>query len=78
MLLNSDSAAYGGGDQGSGDVEARPVPLHGKTHTITLSLPPLGVLFLKRDAPVEEPMAKVAATEEESLQADDPDELPYE
>jgi 1,4-alpha-glucan branching enzyme len=75
VLLNSDSAAYGGGDQGSGDVEARPVPLHGKTHTITLSLPPLGVLFLKREAPVEEP---VAAAEEESPQADDPDELPYE
>jgi hypothetical protein len=25
--------------------------MHGKTHSLTLTLPPLGVLFLKRDAP---------------------------
>ncbi len=79
VVLNSDAPEYGGSGKGSGDVEARAVPLHNKTHTITLSLPPLGVLFLKRDAPEEYVTAQpVAATEEESAAADDPDEIPFE
>ncbi len=51
-LLNSDAPEYGGSGAGnSGGVEASPNPLHGKSHSISLTLPPLGVLFLKRDAP---------------------------
>jgi 1,4-alpha-glucan branching enzyme len=79
LLLNSDSPTYGGNGQGNGDVEAKAVPLHGKTHSITLSLPPLGVLFLKRDAPEEYVTAQpAAAAEEEPAAADDPDEIPFE
>jgi 1,4-alpha-glucan branching enzyme len=78
VLLNSDSAAYGGGDQGSGDVEARPVPLHGKTHTITLSLPPLGVLFLKRESPEEEAIEEPRVEEGEQDLDEDFDDVPYE
>jgi 1,4-alpha-glucan branching enzyme len=46
--LNSDSTQYGGSGQGNlGGVEAAPLPHHGRFHSLTLKLPPLGVLFLK-------------------------------
>jgi 1,4-alpha-glucan branching enzyme len=28
-------------------VEAVPIPLHGRSHSITLTLPPLAILYLK-------------------------------
>jgi 1,4-alpha-glucan branching enzyme len=47
-LLNSDAGAYGGSGVGNfGAVEAAPVPAHGRTHTLTLTLPPLGCILLK-------------------------------
>jgi 1,4-alpha-glucan branching enzyme len=47
-LLNSDSSNYGGSGQGNlGGVEAAPVGRHGHRHSLTLTLPPLGALFLK-------------------------------
>jgi 1,4-alpha-glucan branching enzyme len=49
-VLNSDARAYGGsGDGNFGGVEATPVPAHGKYHSLSLTLPPLGVLFLKSE-----------------------------
>src|SRR6185503_12219860 len=39
---------YGGSGQGNlGGVEAAPVPLHGRPYSLTLTLPPLGAVFLK-------------------------------
>ena len=53
-LLNSDGARYGGSDRGNmGGVEAVPIPLHGRPYSLTLILPPLGMLLLKREAPEE-------------------------
>jgi 1,4-alpha-glucan branching enzyme len=47
-LLNSDSPDYGGSGQGNlGGVEAAPIGRHGHRHSVTLTLPPLGALFLK-------------------------------
>jgi 1,4-alpha-glucan branching enzyme len=47
-VLNTDAKDYGGSGQGNlGGVEATPVPLHGRTHSLTLTLPPLGAVFLK-------------------------------
>ncbi len=47
-ILNSDAAVYGGSGNGNfGGVEAAPIPAHGRHHSLTLNLPPLGVLFLK-------------------------------
>ena len=47
-LLNSDAAIYGGHDWGNGGgVEATPIPLHGRTHSVTCTLPALSVIFLK-------------------------------
>jgi 1,4-alpha-glucan branching enzyme len=51
-LLNSDAPLYGGSGQGNmGGVEAVPVSMHGHGHSITLTLPPLGALFLKPEKP---------------------------
>jgi len=47
-LLNSDAALYGGVGWGNmGGVEAVPVPLHGRSHSVTLTLPPLAALFFR-------------------------------
>jgi 1,4-alpha-glucan branching enzyme len=54
-LLNSDGARYGGSNRGNlGGVESYPIPLHGRPYSLTLTLPPLGMLLLKREAPEEE------------------------
>ena len=49
-VLNSDAKLYGGTGHGNlGGVEAAPVPAHGKYHSLSLTLPPLGVLFFKNE-----------------------------
>jgi 1,4-alpha-glucan branching enzyme len=46
--LNSDAVLYGGAGWGNmGGVETVPVPAHGRSHSLTLTLPPLGALFLE-------------------------------
>ena len=53
-LLNSDASTYGGSNVGNeGGRASEPVPAHGHQQSIVLTIPPLGVLFLKRDVPVE-------------------------
>jgi len=52
-LLNSDAEIYGGSGQGNlGGVDAAPVGAQGQFHSLALTLPPLGVLYL---APEGEP-----------------------
>jgi 1,4-alpha-glucan branching enzyme len=47
-LLNSDADSYGGGNMGNGGlVWANDEPWAGRPHSIQLTLPPLGVVFLK-------------------------------
>lgn len=47
--LNSDSKNYGGSNQGNlGYVEASPVPAHGRSFSLTLTLPPLGIVFFEK------------------------------
>ncbi len=49
-LLNSDAGVYGGSNVGNlGGVEAEPVPWHGCSYSVSLTLPPLAVVFLKPD-----------------------------
>ncbi|MFW6195034.1 MAG: 1,4-alpha-glucan branching protein GlgB [Chloroflexota bacterium] len=49
-MLNSDAPLYGGSGQGNlGGVEAGPVAAHGFRHSLTLTLPPLGAIFLRPD-----------------------------
>ena len=48
--LNSDAGDYGGGNMGNlGGVEAAPIALHGRPYSLTLTLPPLSVLFFKNE-----------------------------
>ena len=49
-LLNSDAKEYGGSGLGNlGSVEAVAQPLHGRSHSLRLALPPLGVLIFKKE-----------------------------
>jgi 1,4-alpha-glucan branching enzyme len=50
-LLNSDAGLYGGSNVGNGGgLTSEPVPAHGLDHSLRLSVPPLGCLYLKRRA----------------------------
>ncbi|MDE1919955.1 MAG: 1,4-alpha-glucan branching protein GlgB [Candidatus Omnitrophica bacterium] len=50
-VLNSDAKPYGGSGQGNGGgVDAQKKPMHGKPFSLPLTIPPLGVLFLKGPA----------------------------
>ncbi len=47
-ILNSDAAEYGGSGVGNrGRAVALAVPAHGRTHSLSLTLPPLGAILLK-------------------------------
>lgn len=49
--LNSDAKCYGGSGNGNfGGVEAAPVSIHGRSHSLVLNLPPLAALFFKSEA----------------------------
>ncbi len=50
-MLNSDASCYGGSGHGNfGQIAAEPMPFHGYNQSLSLTLPPLGVLFLKQAA----------------------------
>ena len=50
-ILNTDAREYGGSGWGSlGEVESAPVPYHGRSHSLIMTLPALGAVFLKRQA----------------------------
>jgi 1,4-alpha-glucan branching enzyme len=47
-LFNSDSAAFGGYNCiNDPELEAAPIPKHGRSHSLSLTLPPLGLVLLK-------------------------------
>lgn len=46
--LNSDAGAYGGSDTGNlGGVSSEPIAAHGQAQSLSLTLPPLGLLILE-------------------------------
>jgi len=48
-LLNSDAEMYGGSNLGNaGVIPSEPNPAHGRPHRLSLVLPPLACLILKR------------------------------
>jgi 1,4-alpha-glucan branching enzyme len=52
-LLNTNAETFGGSGHGNfGGLDAYPVPKHGRRFSLNLTLPPLGVLYLKRDKSV--------------------------
>jgi len=47
-LVNSDAHIYGGSNQGNGGgVRAEAIPHHGRPFSLNLTLPPLGIVYLK-------------------------------
>lgn len=49
-ILNSDAEPFGGAGWGNlGAVRAAPMKAHGRKHALCLTLPPLSVLYLKKD-----------------------------
>jgi len=49
-VLNSDAQDYGGSGMGNmGGVEATPIPHHGQPHSLNITLPPLAIVYFKRD-----------------------------
>jgi 1,4-alpha-glucan branching enzyme len=47
-VLNTDGAVYGGSNLGNaGGVMSEPLPWHGQPHSVVLTLPPLGALWLR-------------------------------
>jgi 1,4-alpha-glucan branching enzyme len=49
-VLNTDASEYGGSGQGNmGGVNAMPVPMHGRLHSVNLRLPPLGAVILRHE-----------------------------
>jgi len=63
-ILNSDAKDYGGSGQGNmGGVEAAPVSFYGKfDYTLSVTLPPLGIVVFKRQ-PAQEPPPPVPQIE---------------
>ena len=59
-ILNSDAAEYGGGGVGNfGGAKAEPIP-NSSWHSLTISLPPLGMLLFKLERPEAFPEAVAA------------------
>ncbi len=57
-ILNSDAREYGGTGMGNaGAVEAEPHAIHGRGHSLRLTLPPLSVLIFKKERGGEGPGA---------------------
>ena len=53
-VLNSDATLYGGSGVGNlGGVDSVPVAAHGRFQSLNLTLPPLGVVFLKHEGEPE-------------------------
>ena len=47
-VLNSDAPLYGGSGQGNmGGLDAIPLPIHGRSHSLNMTLPPLATLAFK-------------------------------
>ncbi len=66
-LANSDAQEYGGSGAGNrGRAVALAVPAHGRSHSIALTLPPLGAIFLKAEPPARVSEAADAVAEVET------------
>jgi len=45
-ILNTDAAIYGGGNEGNlGAVHSDRMPMHGREHSVAITLPPLSTLY---------------------------------
>ncbi len=48
-VLNSDALLYGGSGQGNlGRIESSPLPMHGRPHSLSITVPPLATVVFRR------------------------------
>ena len=47
-IFNSDDPAYGGYGVFNREIVTEPVPMHGRTHSAAISVPPFGAVILKK------------------------------
>ncbi|WP_417378627.1 1,4-alpha-glucan branching protein GlgB [Gimesia sp.] len=60
-IINSDAKIYGGSNMGNaGGVYSEKISSHGMNHSITLNLPPLGLLIMKPVSAAQKPAKKIA------------------
>jgi 1,4-alpha-glucan branching enzyme len=49
-IFNSDNSKYGGSNvSNNSELETAPIPKHNRTHSLSLTLPPLGLIVLKHE-----------------------------
>ncbi len=78
-MLNSDAEVYGGSGQGNmGGLDAVPIPLHGRKWSVTLTLPPLGAVFLISDGVVEAEVMEGEVEAETGVEAENGADLATE
>ncbi|HET8798818.1 MAG TPA: alpha amylase C-terminal domain-containing protein, partial [Thermoanaerobaculia bacterium] len=76
-VLNSDAPLYGGSGQGNmGGVDAAPLPLHGRRWSVTLTLPPLGAVFLLAEPESESTVSEETLTESTLTESTESEETP--
>lgn len=46
-IMNTDGAHYGGSGMGNGELQAEPAGMHGRAHSLSLTVPPLATIMLK-------------------------------
>ncbi|MGZ3599334.1 MAG: 1,4-alpha-glucan branching protein GlgB, partial [Ktedonobacterales bacterium] len=68
-IFNSDASIYGGSNVGNlGGVASEPVPMHGKDHSLSLTLPPLATIILRPTFTTPGDPAEQAAPEQSANQ----------
>jgi 1,4-alpha-glucan branching enzyme len=51
-IVNTDAKQYGGSGRGNlGGVETVPIPLHGRSYSLTVNLPPLAAVYFRYNGP---------------------------
>lgn len=76
-ILNSDAKEYGGSGRGNmGEIEAMPIPRHGRKWSATLTLPPLGALFFVNDP--EAAAGDETSVDEDSTTSSEPNADPLD
>ena len=48
-VINTDAAIYGGSGVHNGELQSEAVPAHGRAHSLSLTVPPLATIMLKRE-----------------------------
>jgi len=67
-VLNSDAAEYGGSGQGNlGGAKAAPIRLHRRPYSLTVTLPPLSIVFFKNEGDDKKPLTGQGMTADNTM-----------